>query len=47
VSYIDRIKVGSTTHLIEPTLYAKCDTAAATPTKQTAAIDNFNLVAGV
>ena len=45
--YINRVQIGNSIYLIEPTLYAECTTGATTPTKQTAAIDNFSLVKGV
>jgi len=43
VSYIDRIKVGNTTHLIEPTLYKN---SAGTASAITAAVSDFVLIEG-
>ena len=47
MSYINKIKVGDDTHLIEPTLYTTCSTSASTATKTTTAISNFELIEGV
>ena len=45
-SYVNRIKIGDTTHLIEPTLYGTCSTAAATAAK-TVTLEGFELQSGV
>ena len=44
MSYIDRVNVGGTTHLIEPTLFAVTNGTAAAIT---ATINDFTLVTGV
>ena len=44
MSYIDRVNVGGTTHLIEPTLFAVTN---GTASAITATITNFDLTAGV
>jgi hypothetical protein len=46
MGYINKISVNNGTHLIEPTLYGTCSTAAATAIKDVT-INSFTLIPGV